>query len=74
MCVCVCGGREVIPLRWRHSVDEASTAANQRTRLSTGHGFACGIDSWPEFGRRVEERGRGGVGREGGGEEDSGGR
>lgn len=37
--VCVCVEAEVIPFRWKHSVDEASTAAGQRMRLSTSQGW-----------------------------------
>lgn len=44
----VCVEAEVIPFRWKHSVDE--------DEIIDQPGLACGIDSRPESGRETEGR------------------
>lgn len=46
----------VIPFRWRHLGDEASTAADQRMRLSTSQGWPAALIPGPESGRETAGR------------------
>lgn len=59
VCWHMCVRAGVIPLRWRHLGDEASTAADQRMRLSTSQGWPAALIPGQSLGvRRRGERKR----------------